>query len=722
MLRCRFYFTMLLVFYLGVLCPADSPFSVNCLWGWDGCYRPMEWTPVEIDISSSLEEPFAGTIRISTQQDGLNTLNIAHEFVLTPGLSLHVPLVTKLAFAPEECAVRLTDERGRTQWYHNYKLWDFSQPKGSLTAVTRNDLLIGVVGRRDFGMISLLKSCICQAEGGQGKVYVKQKLPRMVPWDWTGFASLDLLVLYDPQWDSLRGTQLSAVSQWVSNGGRLLIVLGSNPLVEDNPLSADLPIEIGQAQHVTISRASLRELNTGADKPETIVCWPMELKADAKLCTVHSYGCEEAIFATGYVGFGRVGILGFDPAQLSSGASEKGNKLERFWVDFFAEVLHGDVETYHPYGKIEEAERNANYTHHPNHKGRTIEFVGDEQAGSEEYEDYMSFNIGTAQKASNAVMEFLYNVAEMKPLSIWWVILLLSLLAVLLGPVDYTVLKRLDKLPMTWLTCSGWIVLFTVGAYYGVRALRAGRMQLRIVSVCDAIEGCQGAWRTNYSGIFAPRSDDYELTGLFEQQWWSAMAPTEENIWGYNNQRSSRNLYCFQHDGSNKPYSVPINIWTIQCLVNEEPAEGVDIDADVKVSGNKIFARIKNHCDEEIEFGWVRFGKNKALSIDSVAGGQEKKFSGKLSYYEPWEARKHGMQYNYGEYEGRFSHDSAYMAQGSLRRTRIIEEYLANGAAVVCVKLGQSSPPFSIKNRSYDFNHIRLARLVVFPELEIKEP
>ena len=85
-------------------------------------------------------------------------------------------------------------------------------------------------------------------------------------------------------------------------------------------------------------------------------------------------------------------------------------------------------------------------------------------------------------------MDHLYNISEMRPLSIWWVILLLGTLAVLLGPVDYKILKRLDRLPLTWLTCTFWIVLFSVGAYYGVRALRGGKLQMRVVSVLDGIE------------------------------------------------------------------------------------------------------------------------------------------------------------------------------------------------------------------------------------------
>ena len=89
---------------LGVLAfavpsPAATPFNVDFSVGWQGCYRPMEWTPIEIGITSNLTKPFGGTVTTSAQQDDLTGMTVGHAFVLTPDLPLHLPLVIKLAFA-----------------------------------------------------------------------------------------------------------------------------------------------------------------------------------------------------------------------------------------------------------------------------------------------------------------------------------------------------------------------------------------------------------------------------------------------------------------------------------------------------------------------------------------------------------------------------------------------------------------------------------------------
>ena len=141
------------------------------------------------------------------------------------------------------------------------------------------------------------------------------------------------------------------------------------------------------------------------------------------------------------------------------------------------------------------------------------------------------YSIGVAQAGNNAIMEHLYHISQLRPLSIWWVILLLVVFALLLGPIDYLVLKRFDRLPLTWVTSCCWIFVFSVGAYYGVAAIRGGRMTLRVVSVVDGIEGSNHNWATSYSGLFAPYSADYKLDGLSDRQWWSGLAPSEEQLY-----------------------------------------------------------------------------------------------------------------------------------------------------------------------------------------------
>ena len=920
------------VLMLGAACAgaAESPFNVDVFFGWGNCYRPMEWTPVEVGISSTLTEPFAGTVTVSAQQDGLNNLYVSHAFVLTPDMPLHLPLVTKLSFTASKCTVRLTDDRGRTQWDNDFELWDFSAQNRFLTVVEENDLLIGLVGNRKFGLMQLSKESACRSDKGPGTVHLKDKLPRGVPWDWTGFVSLDLLILYDPDWSLFNPNQLKAISQWVSNGGRLLLVLGSSPMSSDNPIVQMLPFEISQPAEAVLDGPTLEQWGLSGEKDEDIVGRQVRARPNARFCEIEQW--SEGLFATAFVGFGRVGVVGFDPAATSD--RQKANSTQ-FWIGRIKAVLEdstmptsssadtkavkkpkpasagsltGDLvhpdrdeggleltfgglaggdyvlTSYHnnparqhctidvyangerkssdnrqlqgnrdksvrrvstnftvsdggdaviefrpspssPFDKravlcgfmltkilekehgsrrlrrdvlsvdfgatgqevkdgytplgigADERTKVARFTEtdglpegitvtvKPTNPDDELQFNPTEQtlvrsqafAGGRMFEQLelspiafsnrtivfadqvedqeqdrfsqYQYNISRAQIGSNAVIDHLYRISELRPLSIWWVILLLTLLAILLGPVDYKILKSRGKLPLTWVTCTFWIVVFTAGAYYGVQALRGGTMKCRVVSVLDGVEQGNRTWSTMYAGVFAPRSDDYRLNGLGEDQWWSGIAPTEENIHAYNRQTSTRNIYCYQHDGANVPHSVPINIWTMQCLLNESSAGELPVRAEVSRRGGKAAVKISNLSDTRLKGGYVLFEDNEALEFEDVAAGDMREFSGQLAIHKGWDletdfqfdgrmymmrgGRRHGPQ-------SEFKRETAFSAQGSLRRTQTMKAYMARGAAVVHAEFEDAPVTFGIKGRSCDYNHIQLVRLVVFPKSEIE--
>lgn len=709
MLRFRRCFCIVLALSSLVWASDEDVFNVDFFCGWGGYYRPMEWTPMEIAIDSDLTEPFAGSINISTQQDGLNTLNIVNEFVLTPNIQQYLPLVTKLVFAAQQCSVRIKNERGRTQWSHDFELWDFSPNNRLITAVTENDILIGLVGRSGFGLVLLPQRSISVTNTGGGKIYIGDKLPQMVPWDWTGFVSLDLLILYNPQWDLFNEHQLNAITQWISNGGRLLLVLGSHPLPGENPIARMLPFELQEAKQIEVPRETFEKLKLSHNVPETVTCRPIKPKPNAIFYKNHTDNIDECLFGTGYYGFGRVGVLAFDPSMITNAQIANSSQ---FWISSIRTVMESDYSS----SNLSTSRRSS-----ANRPFRSIRSVREtEKRPNQQNRNRASrYEVGLAQSANNAVMDHLYNISEMRPLSIWWVILLLGTLAVLLGPVDYKILKRMDRLPLTWLTCTFWIVVFSVGAYYGVRALRGGKLQMRVVSVLDGIENNDIAWSTNYCGLFASRSDDYQIEGLRNNQWFSGIAPTEASIWEYNQNVARRNIYCIQHDGGNLPYSLPVNIWTMQCLLNESMIEKLPFNAEVQNNGDEIVVNIINESDSQIMQGYALLDNGRGIEFGQVPPNGNKEFKSKLRRLRIWDGfdmNRYRQFSHRGNYSIRFKNEDAFFAQGCFQRTQAIENYLEKGAAVVCVRYNQVPTSLKIKDRSCDYSHIQLARLVVFPK------
>jgi len=716
--RIRIVFWLVLVSTASVAAARPPEFNVDLLCGWDGCYRPMEWTPVEIGISSDLTEPFEGTFVLSGPQDGLNTLNIMHNFVLTPELQLSLPLVTKFAFGIGRCDLAIRNQRGRTRWEQSVDMWDFTAENRMLRVVQATDLLIGLLGQPRFGLLKLPNETVCLSHRGRGKVYLGPKVPRMAPWDWTGFASLDVLVMYDPDWALLRLEQLKAIGEWVSNGGTLLLILGQHPLTPENPLAELIPFRLAQPRQVDIPPAVLDRWGLASSRSEQVTAWPLFAKPNAPVVETTASG-GVCFYGAGHAGFGRVAVLGFDPSEFGQ---EQAPHAATFWTAHLGACLGGRRDA-----AGDDSRWDAGGWQPVAGRSRTIAPAAELPEEDDRTND-SRYRISVAQSAGNKVLDHLYQLPQMRPLSIWWVILTLSALAILLGPVDYLVLKRLDKLPYTWLTCTGWILIFTVGAYYGVQALRGGKMQLRALPVVDGIAGSDCAYATYYSGLFAPRSDDYRPDGLGAHQWWSAMAPTREQVYAHQSQAGMRQVHCLQGDGANHPVSVPITIWTIQSLLGETRSGSMPFEATVTRRDETVTVEIRNTTEAAIRGGFVLFGDAYGL-LGPVPARSQHTFEVPVNSFEPWQA---GEQYQGFEeprggqpqmwqglqvprYPGSTSQQTheAFLAQGCLNRTVAMHSYLGLGAALVTVEFEDAPTPFTIANRSYDVSHTQYARLLV---------
>jgi hypothetical protein len=697
----------------------DLEFNVDFFCGWEGYYRPMEWTPVEVGIGA-MKEPFSGTFTIKARQDGLNTLNVIHSFVLTPDRPLTAPLVTKFAFATDRCTLTIRNEKGRTQWEQAINLWDFSAVNRMLRVVQEQDLLIGLLGQARFGLLRLPQETACMSDRGTGKVYLGSKVPRTAPWDWTGYASLDLLVICDLDWSLLQPQQARAIGEWISNGGTALVILGQHPLPADSPLHAFVPFDLGEPKQAQIPARVLEEWGLDSSQPQTVAAWPLSPKPNAVIARTVESSEGDCLWGVGYSGFGRMAVLAFNPAQLDE---QQSGRSATFWTRQMAVVYRSQTSS----------------AGVPSAGGRRIVLAEESQRGGSTPGGFNPndnrYQITVAQKSTNQVMEFLYQLDQMKPLSIWWIVLTLMALAVLLGPVDYLVLKRLDKLPYTWLTSTGWIVIFTVGAYFGVQWLRAGAMEVRAVSVLDGIADSNCAWATSYTGLFAPRSGDYRLAGLLPNQWWSGISPMREEVWAFQRDTGMQQIHCLQVDGGNLPVSLPVNMWTVQPLLSEWALDRMPFTATVEHGVGTAAVEIRNTSDSVIQRGYVLFA-DACADLGPVRSHSTTRFDVRTRPFRSWDQmsgrtpapggrplRGQPMALmpgaNAPRYPGRLGGpaESAFLAQGCLSRTLAMHACLDSGAALVCVVFEKAPLPMDVKDRSYAVNHIQVARQLVLPKM-----
>lgn len=81
----------------------------------------------------------------------------------------------------------------------------------------------------------------------------------------------------------------------------------------------------------------------------------------------------------------------------------------------------------------------------------------------------------------------------------------------IVGPLNYLVLRRLGRLEWAWISVPLTVILFSGGLYLVGFSLRGGAAQLSQLAVVQAAEGQRSGIVTAYVGLFSPRRATYTI-------------------------------------------------------------------------------------------------------------------------------------------------------------------------------------------------------------------
>src|SRR5262249_18706100 len=110
--------------------------------------------------------------------------------------------------------------------------------------------------------------------------------------------------------------------------------------------------------------------------------------------------------------------------------------------------------------------------------------------------------------AANRVMDMLGNVPGLGSFDFFYIALVMCGMMVIVGPIDWIVLKKLGRQPWTWTTTAGWIALITLGAMYIGSMFKSGDLHFRTLRLIDQADGMCIA-DTDAIGIYSPRTGEY---------------------------------------------------------------------------------------------------------------------------------------------------------------------------------------------------------------------
>lgn len=437
-------------------------------------------TPLRVDLSNTGAEPVVVEIRVA-QGEGIGLSDTVHrrvvqmapgaarqEVFLVPGTrawSGGVSVTLEVdPTVPIHTPVRSADRGSVT--------FDVSGEAAGYTGaqIPYATRVLGVVGDPRNAIVARLDRGEAPNDPVASKrlraVGVPADLLRLAP---LGLDGIDTLVLCDPDAQTVAdpGTA-QAIVDWVALGGTLAVSLGDHAAeFAASPLAAAMPATwTGSAR---TDYAGLIEL-LGPKRPDDAIAGPWIALRPNALAEKRSPGEHEGspIRATRRLGMGRIVLLPFDLRLTVA------------------------------YPPLEDAD---------------VEKVLSPIAPSAPQKADADLNQFVGEDFSNAIARTLQSGAfEAPPLPL--VVLGILLYVVVVGPLDWFVLKKLRKERLTTLTFLGAVLTFTLLAYGASLLLfSSGARVNRIViaDLADADGGRQAMRYLDIAGFYSPTGSDQDV-------------------------------------------------------------------------------------------------------------------------------------------------------------------------------------------------------------------
>lgn len=496
--------------------------------GWGNLYRPGRWTPLY--LTTSAPAPRQVNAEIYSPHSGPVAMRIGQSFVVTPTQTTHalyLPLPD--LYQLDNATVMLRDARtGKRAIDDAIPLYDSSAAvvrSAPPTSVDLDSIFIGATGR-------ITNRGPLPSELNAHQVMLGYLPPEMAPDVAIGIDALDLLMLNAPDLERFTGEQQRAIADWVRGGGRLMLWPAEAPMAASGPVIDLLPCRFGDNQALTIDPKKLTDaaLQPRYGKQRARALQPLPGAQPVEVLNGT---------ATGYArsaGLGQVLVLPFDPLSLHFDSDQKSKD---FWLPLM--LAAGAVKD-EP--KPDETAKDAG-------NNTVNNYYGGNKA-------WMLTNRRSA--SIDRILDWIGDVPGAGTFGFGYLAGTMLALMVVVGPVDWFVLKRLGKQPWTWVTTSGWIGLITVSAIYAGHIFKSGDLYYRSVELIDQVDG-NVVQTTQFMGIYSPSTTVYPLS--FDPEAW--VQPATD--FSYGGRGSGLNTVdCHQDVQGNQPEALRVNIWNIGLL------------------------------------------------------------------------------------------------------------------------------------------------------------
>lgn len=573
-----------------------------------GVFKYGEWLPVWVTLENSGAD-LEAEVQVRVQRSTTSTV-FSVPVSLPAGARKRLPVYVLPNNFTREVEVRLVsgDELVASQRVS-------VQPQANIS------YLIGVASANQ-GAISQLKGL--ELPGQARPVALFDVALEDLPERQEGLRSLDLLIFNDIDTSSLTPGQAGAIQAWVSTGGRLVIGGGAGAAKTTSGLPEELlPLEPSGV--VDLEGENLAGLADFAGAIEIQAAGPF-LAATGLLQDGELLAGDENLPLVTSKSFGS-GAVDFISLDLSTSPFEGWSGTASFW-----EALIGP-------------------------------------GGS--YPEGLPPDMSPRQLRASSMPYSLGNMPVLDLPSVRSLGLLLGAYILLVGPVNYLVLKHRKKLHWAWISIPLITVLFSASAFAMGYSLRGTDVVLNKIALVELNPAGQGEV-TTYMGLFSPGQEDYEVA----VEGGSLLSPIVgyEDPWAQVPSGTGGEMVFVQSDPG-AVRGLTVGQWSMQNFMAEStwPDFG-NITTDLDLDGGVISGTVRNDTGHTLEDVTVVLRKN-FVRLGSLEPGQSAEV---MIPFQTGQEDRFGMSLSWKMYEQQLNAPGASAREAEMKRS-IVESVFERG-------------------------------------------
>lgn len=222
-------------------------------------------------------------------------------------------------------------------------------------------------------------------------------------------------------------------------------------------------------------------------------------------------------------------------------------------------------------------------------------------------------------RSLDAVFGAMVETRQVRKLPVGFLLLLLVVYLVVIGPLDQWWLKKINRPMLTWITFPAYVLLFSLLIYLIGYKLRAGQSEwneLHIVDILPQGDGSRALLRgRTFASIYSPRNEAYRVGSELEHATFRAEF---QGLWG-NGGDNAKVTVQVRANGFDAEIFVPV--WTSQLNVADWQEPG-DPPLRARLGReNSPLLHVENHSGHRLEKLWVVFGGGRLQELGPMNAG-----------------------------------------------------------------------------------------------------